>query len=210
MYGVKYIDLVTLARLHPFPPCLFHPVFSTLSFPPCLFQATSSIDVWSFGVTVWEIATLGLTPYSKIPTAGVEAHVMGGAVLDIAAAVDEVPELSDVIHCCLNREIGESITKSKPWLDPCALCFVWVRYKDGRIPWRAPAPRGVIYRRTYPLACPRFQWCATLPTQSITDYNSKYDVAASGPSTVCWIRHVNPILIFPFCFGCVFFFQTYG
>ncbi|XP_078580293.1 tyrosine kinase receptor Cad96Ca-like [Branchiostoma floridae x Branchiostoma japonicum] len=48
--------------------------------PESLFQMmyTSKSDVWSFGVLLWEIVTLGATPYSGMSSRQVMAHVKHG------------------------------------------------------------------------------------------------------------------------------------
>ncbi len=50
---------------------------------------STASDVWSLGITVWEIFTTGNTPYPSLSTSEVKAHVCGGNVLP---APREAPE----------------------------------------------------------------------------------------------------------------------
>ena len=50
-------------------------------------HADTATDMWAFGVTLWEIATVGLTPYADVPLAQVEAHVASGKSDPVPAMV---------------------------------------------------------------------------------------------------------------------------
>lgn len=46
--------------------------------PDCAGSSSSASDVWSFGVLLWEIATLGATPYGQLPSEAVMRSVKAG------------------------------------------------------------------------------------------------------------------------------------
>ena len=69
--------LVVLTRL-----CCLWPAVRTLTSLPCTRTRThaaqplvAQTDVWSWGVTAWEIASLGLRPYGDVADADVVKHV---------------------------------------------------------------------------------------------------------------------------------------
>lgn len=53
--------------------------------PEVLKKETPTIasDVWSLGITVWEIFTYGNTPYPELSNSEVKTHVCGGNVLSV-------------------------------------------------------------------------------------------------------------------------------
>jgi serine/threonine protein kinase len=101
---------------------------------------TRETDVWSWAVTAWEIASLGLRPHGDVADAAVPAHISGGARLptgrlDIAEnistaitqAFEPVPELrptteqlEDELESALSRlgaGLGNGVDATPPY-DP--------------------------------------------------------------------------------------------
>jgi hypothetical protein len=46
---------------------------------------STAADVWSFGIVVWEIFTLGNVPYPGIPNQEVASKVMNGYKMDVTS-----------------------------------------------------------------------------------------------------------------------------
>ena len=59
--------------------------------------SSSKGDVWSFGCLLWEVATLGATPYSGVRTRDVGVRVMRGLRLPQTGYMSD--DLYQVYHC---------------------------------------------------------------------------------------------------------------
>lgn len=61
---------------------------------------TSQSDVWSYGVVIWEMMTLGAQPYSEKSNNEVMAHVLDGNLLNLPIFCPDV--LSGIVRLCWN------------------------------------------------------------------------------------------------------------
>lgn len=61
---------------------------------------TSQSDVWSYGVVIWEMMTLGAQPYSDKSNNEVMAHVLDGNILVLPIFCPDV--LSGIVKLCWN------------------------------------------------------------------------------------------------------------
>ncbi|XP_065903002.1 tyrosine-protein kinase Mer-like isoform X2 [Dysidea avara] len=68
--------------------------------PEALFDKTFSTksDVWSFGVTYWEVFTLGLQPYATVDAFDMGTYLMKGNVLDKPSLSSD--EMYDIMSSC--------------------------------------------------------------------------------------------------------------
>ena len=59
---------------------------------------SSATDVWAYGVTIWEIYTLGQFPYSHVQNNDIRKQILNGLTLRIP---DQVPDsIKNVISQC--------------------------------------------------------------------------------------------------------------
>jgi serine/threonine protein kinase len=49
-------------------------------------------DIWSFGIVLWEVATLATQPYPRLSIEEVFQFVIGGGIMDISI-IEHVPDL---------------------------------------------------------------------------------------------------------------------
>ncbi|XP_015442943.2 tyrosine-protein kinase Mer [Pteropus alecto] len=63
---------------------------------------TSKSDVWAFGVTMWEIATRGMTPYPGVQNHEIYEYLLHGHRLK--QPEDCLDELYDIMHSCWRAE----------------------------------------------------------------------------------------------------------
>ncbi|XP_015981599.2 tyrosine-protein kinase Mer isoform X2 [Rousettus aegyptiacus] len=63
---------------------------------------TSKSDVWAFGVTMWEIATRGMTPYPGVQNHEIYEYLLHGNRLK--QPEDCLDELYDIMHSCWRAE----------------------------------------------------------------------------------------------------------
>ncbi|ESO82194.1 hypothetical protein LOTGIDRAFT_135136, partial [Lottia gigantea] len=78
--------------------------------PECmtsLRNANEKSDAWSFGVVLWEIFSLGETPYSDIRSREVEEKIRSGYRMSM-------PEYSDVLYQGIIRSCWEDNPKKRP------------------------------------------------------------------------------------------------
>ena len=61
---------------------------------------TSQSDVWSYGIVIWEIMTLGAQPYPEKSNNEVTAHVLDGNLLNMPKSCPVV--LADIVRMCWN------------------------------------------------------------------------------------------------------------
>ncbi|XP_065829914.1 uncharacterized protein [Oscarella lobularis] len=81
--------------------------------PECLldFVFTTKSDVWAFGITLWEVMTLGMMPYPGVSNQEVAAFVMSGQRL---AKPNECPlEVYDIMRLCWAGDSDERLSFSK-------------------------------------------------------------------------------------------------
>lgn len=65
------------------------------------YQFTKYSDIWSFGVVMWEIASLGETPYNDIPNTELQYKLEAGYRMGCPSTVK--PELHDIMLRCWSR-----------------------------------------------------------------------------------------------------------
>ncbi|XP_065830224.1 tyrosine-protein kinase Mer-like isoform X2 [Oscarella lobularis] len=81
--------------------------------PECLldFVFTTKSDVWAFGITLWEVMTLGMMPYPGVSNQEVAAFVMSSQRL---AKPNECPlEVYDIMRLCWAGDSDERLSFSK-------------------------------------------------------------------------------------------------
>jgi len=61
---------------------------------------TSQSDVWSYGVVIWEMMTLGAQPYPEKSNNEVMAHVLDGNLLNLPVVCPDV--LAGIVRLCWN------------------------------------------------------------------------------------------------------------
>ena len=61
-------------------------------------MASSASDAWSFGVTMWEIFTLGAKPYAQLQNHDIAEHLNKGRRLPRPAGCEKV--VYDVMYLC--------------------------------------------------------------------------------------------------------------
>eukprot|EP00731_Ephydatia_muelleri_P021132 Em0013g859a len=71
--------------------------------PETLFDGTSTTysDVWSFGVTMWELVTLGGTPYAEILPLDLYSQLLGG--MRMPKPMHCAQEVYDIIRLCWEK-----------------------------------------------------------------------------------------------------------
>ncbi|KAH3766375.1 Src tyrosine kinase 2 [Pelomyxa schiedti] len=108
---------------------------------------SSKSDVWSFGVVMWEIFSLGAVPYSELANTGVLSHIKKGNRLPIPINCPE--SLFKVMLNCWKEnpeerptfeEINNQLLKThtatiKVWFLHCEQCFHSTACKHRAIPW---------------------------------------------------------------------------
>ena len=70
-------------------------------------QYTTKSDVWSFGVLMWEIVTLGSTPYPGMPASEVMKRVRDGYRLEKPEHAKR--EIYNMMYYCWDNGKGPSI-----------------------------------------------------------------------------------------------------
>ncbi|XP_070547548.1 tyrosine-protein kinase receptor Tie-1-like [Ptychodera flava] len=86
---------------------------------------TTGSDVWSFGVLLWEIFTLGSESFEKVSEDGIKEYIHSGGTLKIprqcpqslhnvmilcwSAIVDERPNFSDLSYALKNIKSGNKV-----------------------------------------------------------------------------------------------------
>lgn len=63
---------------------------------------TSQSDIWSYGVVIWEIITLGAQPYAGKSNNEVMAYILDGYVLNLPDGCDCPDVLAGIVRLCWN------------------------------------------------------------------------------------------------------------
>ena len=82
-------------------------------------QYTTKSDVWSFGVLMWEIVTLGSTPYPGMPASEVMKRVRDGYRLEKPEHAKR--EIYNMMYYCWDNGKGQLLLHEKsisPFLRP--------------------------------------------------------------------------------------------
>ncbi|XP_049953993.1 putative inactive tyrosine-protein kinase Wsck [Schistocerca serialis cubense] len=102
----------------------------------------SKSDVWSFGVTLWEITALGGTPYAEVSNTDVPARVMRGLRLAQLPVVGD--DLYQLMLQCWQLDLDERPTFSE------IVCILKNMLEDTLVHLNFSASVGVHYQQYFP------------------------------------------------------------